>query len=148
LDSHIFLSLSQPLDKFGSHNGLYGLDTIKKAFKLQIGDAPLTVYNVQNWKTHRENSELPESYSVRIVNNANGNIIQLATTKWNENRLVSKISHSFDGGKTLTTDLKVDRDYAHQVGLIYFFDSIGYRNVQGVKQLRVKIFIYFLFNFI
>jgi hypothetical protein len=93
LDSHIFLSLSQPLDKFGSHNGLYGLDTIKKAFKLQIGDAPLTVYNVQNWKTHRENSELPESYSVRIVNNANGNIIQLATTKWNENRLVSKISH-------------------------------------------------------
>ncbi len=138
-DSHIFLSLSQALDKLGSHNGLYGLDTIKKSFKLQIGDAPLTVYNVQHWKTHREQSELPESYSVRVVNNANGNIVQLTTNKWNENRLVSKISHSFDGGKTLTTDLKLDRNYAHQVGSVYFFDSLGYRNVQGMKQLRVRI---------
>jgi hypothetical protein len=140
-DSHIFLSLSQALDKLGSHNGLYGLDTIKKAFKIQIGDAPLTVYNTQHWKTHREESELPESYSVRIVNNANGNIVQLTTNKWNENRLVSKISHSFDGGKTLTTDLKIDRDYAHQVGSVYFFDSLGYRNIQGVKQLQVRKFL-------
>jgi hypothetical protein len=143
-DSHIFLSLSQALDKLGSHNGLYGLDTIKKSYKLQIGDAQLIVYNNQHWKTHRENSELPESYSVRIVNNANGNQVQLSTFKWNENRLVSKLSHSFDGGKTSITDLKIDRDYAHQVGSVYFFDSIGYRNIQGVKELRVIIFILFL----
>jgi hypothetical protein len=137
-DSHIFLSLSQALDKIGSHNGFYGLDTVKKAFKLQIGDAPLTVYNTQHWKTHREHSELPESYSVRIVNNANGNFVQLTTNKWNEERLISKISHSFDGGKTLTTDLKLDRNYAHQVGSVYFFHSVGYRNIQGGKQLRVR----------
>jgi hypothetical protein len=139
-DSHIFFSLSQALDKLGSHNGLYGLDTIKKAYKLQIGDAPFTLYNTQHWKTHREDSDLPESYTVRLVNNANGNIVQLSTNKWNENRLISKISHSFDGGKTLTTDLKVDRNYAHQVGSVYFFDSLGYRNIQGVKQLRVRRF--------
>ncbi len=138
-DSHIFLSLSQALDKIGSHNGLYGLDTVKKAFKLQIGDAPLTVYNTQHWKTHREHSELPESYSVRIVNNANGNFVQLSTHKWNEERLISKISHSFDDGKTLTTDLKLDRNYAHQVGSVYFFHSLGHRNIQGAQQLRVRI---------
>ena len=138
-DTHIFLSLSQALDKLGSHNGLYGLDTIKKAFKLQIGDAPLTLYNIQHWKTHREEAELPESYVVRIINNANGNIVEVATNKWNENRLVSTVRHSFDGGRTITTDFKVDRNYAHQVGAVYFFDSLGYRNVQGVKQLRVKI---------
>jgi hypothetical protein len=146
-DSHIFFSLSQALDKLGSHNGLYGLDTIKKAYKLQIGDAPFTLYNTQHWKTHQENSDLPESYTVRIVNNANGNIIQLSTNKWNENRLVSKISHSFDGGKTLTTDLKVDRNYAHQVGAVYFFNSLGYRNIQGVKQLRVRIVFFSMENF-
>ncbi|CAF1402787.1 unnamed protein product, partial [Rotaria sordida] len=136
LDSNIFLSLSQALDKIGSHNGLYGLDTIKKSFKLQIGDAPLTIYNVQHWKTHEENSQLPESYSLRIVNNANANLVQLTTNKWNEVRLISKLSHSFDGGKTLTTDLKLDRNYAHQVGSVYFYHSFGYRNVEGVKQLR------------
>ena len=138
LDSHILVSLSQALDKLGSHNGLYGLDTVKKAFRLQIGDAPLTVYNTQHWKTHREHSELPESYSVRVVNNANGNFVQMTTNKWNEDRLISKISHSFDGGKTLTTDLKVNRNYGHQVGSVYFFHSLGYRNMQGGQQLRVR----------
>jgi len=137
-DSHILVSLSQALDKLGSHNGLYGLDTIKKAFKLQVADTSFTVYNIQHWKTHQENSELPESYSVRLVNNANGNIIQLATYKWNEDRLISKLSHSFDGGKTLTTDLKVDRNYGHKVGSVYFFHSLGYRNIQGVKQFQVR----------
>ncbi|CAF3221829.1 unnamed protein product [Rotaria sp. Silwood2] len=135
-DSNILISLSQALDKIASHNGLYGLETIKKAFRLQIGDAPLTIYNVQHWKTHEENSQLPESYSVRIVNNANANLIQFTTYKWNEVRLVSKLSHSFDGGKTLTTDLKLDRNYAHQVGSIYFFHSLGYRNIEGAKQVR------------
>ncbi len=136
-DSHVFLSLSQAIDKLGSHNGLYGLDTIKKSFNLQIGDAPLTVYNTQHWKTHREHSHLPESYSIRIVNNANGNFVQVTTNKWNEDRLISKISHSFDGGKTSTTDLKLERNYGHQVGSFYFFHSLGYRNIQGAKQLRV-----------
>ena len=135
-DSNILISLSQALDKVASHNGLYGLDTIKKAFRLQIGDAPLTIYNIQHWKTHEENSHLPESYSIRVVNNANANLIQFTTYKWNEVRLVSKISHSFDGGKTLTTDLKLDRNYAHQVGSLYFFHSIGSRNIEGAKQLR------------
>lgn len=138
------------MDKLGSHNGLFGLDTVKKAFKLQIGDALLTVYNIQHWKTHREHSQLPESYSVRVVNNVNGNFIQVRTSKWNEDRLISKLSHSFDGGKTLTTDLKLDRNYGHQVGSIYFFHSIGHRNIAGTKQLRVrmkiKIHIY-LFSF-
>jgi hypothetical protein len=68
----------------------------------------------------------------------NGNFVQVTTNKWNEERLISKISHSFDGGKTLTTDLKLDRNYAHQVGSIYFFHSLGYRNIQGAKQLRVR----------
>ncbi|UJR31139.1 hypothetical protein I4U23_018646 [Adineta vaga] len=135
-DSHIFLSLSQALDKLGSHNGFYGLDTVKKAFKLQIGDAPFTIYNIQHWKTHREHSHLPESYSIRLVNNANGNLVQVTTNKWNEDRLVSKISHSFDGGKTLTTDMKLDRNYGHQVGSVYFFHSIGYRNIQAARELR------------
>lgn len=138
LDSHVLVSVSQALDKLGSHNGLYGLDTVKKAYRLNIGDAVLTVYNTQHWKTHREHSELPESYSVRVVNNANGNFVQLTTNKWNEERLISKISHSFDGGKTLTTDLKVNRNYAHQVGSVYFFHSLGYRNMQGGQQLRVR----------
>ncbi|CAF5200387.1 unnamed protein product [Rotaria magnacalcarata] len=89
--------------------GLFGLETVKKSYRLQIGNAPLTVYNVQQWKTHFENIHSPESYSIRIVNDANGNSVQLATNKWNENRLISTISHSFDG---------------------------GYRNVQGVKQLQ------------
>jgi hypothetical protein len=137
-DSHVFLSLSQALDKLGSHNGLYGLDTIKKSFKLLIGDAAFTVYNVQHWKTHREDFQLPESYSVRLVNNANGNIVQLSTTKWNENRLISKVSYSFDGGKSLTTALKVNRNYALQIGSVYFYHSVGYRNVQGFKQLKVR----------
>ncbi|CAF0940658.1 unnamed protein product [Rotaria sordida] len=135
-DSFVLLSLSQAVRKLGSHNGRYGLDTIKKVYKLQVGDAPLTVYNVQHWKTHREDIELPESYFLRVVNNVNGNMIQFATNRWNENRLVSTISHSFDGGKTLTTDMKLERDYGHQVGSLYFFYSLGYRNVQGVKQLR------------
>ncbi|CAF0741101.1 unnamed protein product [Adineta steineri] len=135
-DSHTIISLSQALDKLGSHNGLYGLDTVKKSFKLQIGDAPLTIYNIQHWKTHREHSQLPESYSIRVVNNANGNFIQATTNKWNEDRLIAKISHSFDGGKTTTTDLKVDRNYGHQVGSIYFFHSLGYRNIEGSRQLR------------
>jgi hypothetical protein len=137
-DSHVFLSLSQALDKLGSHNGLYGLDTIKKSFKLQVGDAPLTIYNTQHWKTHREHSQLPESYAIRVVNNANGNFVQLTTNKWNEDRLISKISHSFDGGKSSTTDLKLDRNYAHPVGSVFFFHSLGYRNIQGAKQLRVR----------
>lgn len=141
LDSHTLLSLSEPLYKIGSHNGLYGLDTIKKAFKLQIGKTPLTVYNVQHWKTHREDSEIPESYVVRLVNNANGNLVQVATNKWNEYRLISEIGHSFDGGKTMTTDFKLDRNYAHQVGMMYFFNSLGYRNIQGVRELRVSILI-------
>lgn len=64
-------------------------------------------------------------------------MIQIATQKWNEHRLISTIGHSFDGGKTLTTDLKLDRNYAHQVGSMYFFHSLGYRNIQGAKQLRV-----------
>ncbi|CAM4792685.1 unnamed protein product [Rotaria magnacalcarata] len=136
LDSYILISVSQALGKIGSHNGLFGLETIKKSFRLQIGNAPLTVYNVQHWKTHFENIQLPESYSIRIVNDANGNSVQLATNKWNENRLISTISHSFDGGKTQTTDLKLDRNYAYQVGSIYFLHSLGYRNVQGVKQLQ------------
>ncbi|CAF1498906.1 unnamed protein product [Rotaria sp. Silwood1] len=135
-DSNILISLSQALDKIASHNGLYGLDTIKKSFRLQIGDAPLTIYNIQHWKTHEEDSHLPESYSIRVVNNANANFIQATTYKWNEVRLVAKISHSFDGGKTLTTDMKLDRNYAHQVGSVYFFHSLGYRNIPGVKQLR------------
>jgi hypothetical protein len=139
LGSYILISLSQALGKIGSHNGLFGLETVKKSYKLQIGDAPLTVYNVQHWKTHLENIQLPESYSIRIVNDANGNSVQLATNKWNENRLISTISHSFDGGKTQTTDLKLDRNYAYQVGSIYFLHSLGYRNVQGVKQLRVSL---------
>ncbi|CAF5185037.1 unnamed protein product, partial [Rotaria magnacalcarata] len=127
---------SQALGKIGSHNGLFGLETIKKSFRLQIGNAPLTVYNVQHWKTHFENIQLPESYSIRIVNDVNGNSVQLATNKWNENRLISTISHSFDGGKTQTTNLKLDQNYAYQVGSIYFLHSLGYRNVQGVKQLQ------------
>ena len=135
-DSNIFLSLSQAVDKIASHNGLYGLDTIKKSFKLQIGDAPLTIYNIQHWKTHEENSQLPESYSIRIVNNANANLVQWTTYKWNEVRLISKISHSFDGGETLTTDLKLDRNYAHQVGSVYFFHSLASRNIEGARQLR------------
>ncbi|CAF5008514.1 unnamed protein product, partial [Rotaria magnacalcarata] len=128
--------ISQALGKIGSRNGLFGLETVKKSFRLQIGNAPLTVYNVQQWKTHLENIQLPESYSIRIVNDANGNSVQLATNKWNENRLISTISHSFDGGKTQTTDLKLDRNYAYQVVSIYFLHSLGYRNVQGVKQLQ------------
>ncbi|CAM4848883.1 unnamed protein product [Rotaria magnacalcarata] len=136
LDSYILISVSQALGKIGSRNGLFGLETVKKSFRLQIGNAPLTVYNVQQWKTHLENIQLPESYSIRIVNDANGNSVQLATNKWNENRLISTISHSFDGGKTQTTDLKLDRNYAYQVGSIYFLHSQGYRNVQAVKQLR------------
>ncbi|CAF1233028.1 unnamed protein product [Adineta steineri] len=135
-DSHVLISLSQAIDKLGSHNGLFGLDTIKKAYKLQIGDAPVTIYNTQHWKTHREHSQLPESYSVRIVNNANGNFVQLTSNKWNEDRQISKISHSFDGGKTSTTDLKLSRNYGYQVGSVYFFHSLGYRNVEGAKQLR------------
>lgn len=141
-DSHTLFSLSQALDKVGSHNGIFGLDTIKKAYKLQIGDAPMTLYNIQHWKTHEENTKLPESYSIRVVNNKNGNQLVVTTYKWNENRLVSEIAHSFDGGKSLTTDLKLDRDYAHQVGSVYFFNSLGYRNVQGVKELRVKTFFF------
>ncbi|CAF1034217.1 unnamed protein product [Rotaria magnacalcarata] len=136
LDSHVILSISQAIGKLGSHNGLYGLDTVKKAFKLQIGDVPLTIYNIQHWKTHKENSHLPESYALHIVNNANGNTVQLATAKWNEVRLIAKLSHSFDGGKTLTTDLKLDRNYAHEVGSVYFFHSLGYRNIEGARQLR------------
>jgi hypothetical protein len=139
LDSYILISVSQALGKIGSHNGLFGLETVKKSYKLLIGDAPLTVYNVQHWKTHLENIQLPESYSIRIVNDPNGNSVQLATNKWNENRLISTISHSFDGGKTQTTDLKLDRNYAYQVGSIYFLHSLGYRNVQAVKQLRVSL---------
>ncbi|CAF0806671.1 unnamed protein product [Adineta ricciae] len=135
-DSHIFLSLSQALDKLGSHNGLYGLDTIKKSFKLQIGDAPVTIYNTQHWKTHREHSKLPESYSLRIVNDANGNFVQVTTNKWNEDRLITKVSHSFDGGRTLTTDLKLNRNYGYPVGSLFFFHSVGYRNPDGGKQLR------------
>ncbi|CAF2836650.1 unnamed protein product, partial [Rotaria sp. Silwood2] len=135
-DSYVLLLLSQAVGKIGSHNGRYDLDTIKKVFQLHIGDAPLRVYNTQHWKTHLENVELPESYSLRIINNVNGNMIQLATNRWNENRLVSTISHSFDDGKTVTTDFKLDRAYAHQVGSVYFFYSLGYRIVQGVKQLR------------
>ena len=138
-DSHNFLSLSQALDKLGSHNGLHGLETVKKVYKLQIGDAPMTLYNTQHWKTHGENSQLPESYSVRVVNNANGNIVQLSTQRWDETRQITEISHSFDGGKSLTSDLKLDRNYAYAVGSVYFFHSLGYRNVQGVKQLRVRI---------
>jgi hypothetical protein len=136
------------VDKLGSHNGLYGLDTIKKAYDLQIGDALLKVYNTQHWKTHGENSQLPESYSVRIINNANSNFVQLTTNKWNEDRLISKISHSFDGGRTLTTDLKVNRNYGYPVGSVYFFHSVGYRNIQGSKQLRVRKTQIVLFYFI
>ena len=136
LDSHILVALSQALNKLGSHNGRFGLETIKKVFKLQIGDALLTVYNTQHWKTHREHSQLPESYAIRIVNDLNGNFVQLSTNKWNEQRLVAKISHSFDGGKTLVNDLKLDRNYAYQVGSIYFFHSQGYRNIETAKQLR------------
>jgi len=136
LGTHIVVAVSQALDKLGSHNGHYGLDTIKKLFSLQIGDAPLTIYNTQHWKTHRENAHLPESYTLRVVNNANGNFIQVTNNRWNENRLIAKVSHSFDGGRTLTTDASVNRNYAHQVGSVYFFDSVGYKNVQGVKQLR------------
>ena len=62
----------------------------------------------------------------------------MSTKKWNENRLIAEISHSYDGGKTSTTALKLDRDYAHQVGSTYFFHSLGYRNIQGAKQLRVR----------
>ena len=138
LDSHVLLSLSQALDKLGSHNGLYGLDTIKKSFRLQIGDAPVTVYNTQHWKTHGEDSQLPESYAIRVINNANGNFLQIATQKWDETRFISRVSHSFDGGKTATTDLKLERNYAVEVGSVYFFKSLGYRNVQGMKQLRVR----------
>ena len=137
-DSYTFVSLSQALKKAGAHNGLYGLDTIKKLFKLQIGDVPYTVYNIQHWKTHREDFELPESYSLSLVNDVTGNVLQLVTTRWNEHRLISRFSHSFDGGKILTTDLKLDRDYAHQVGSVYFFHSLGYRNGQGLKQFRVS----------
>ena len=137
-DSHVFLSLSQALDKLGSHNGLYGLDTIKKSFKLQIGDASFTVYNIQHWKTHREAIQLPESYFIRIVNNKNGNFVQLSTNKWNEVFLMSTFSHSFDGGRNLTTDLAIARNYQDQVGSFYFYHSVGYRNIQGVKQLRVR----------
>ncbi|CAF4404044.1 unnamed protein product, partial [Rotaria magnacalcarata] len=68
--------------------GLFGLETVKKSYRLQIGNAPLTVYNVQQWKTHLENIQLPESYSIRSVNDANGNSVQLAPNKWNENRLI------------------------------------------------------------
>ncbi|CAF4270554.1 unnamed protein product [Rotaria magnacalcarata] len=136
LDSYILISVSQALGKIGPRNGLFGLETVKKSFRLQIGNAPLTVYNVQQWKTHFENIQLPESYSIRSGNDANGNSVQLATNKWNENRLISTISHSLDGGKTQTTDLKLDRNYAYQVGSIYFLHSQGYRNVQAVKQLR------------
>ncbi|CAF4585559.1 unnamed protein product, partial [Rotaria socialis] len=146
LDSYILISVSQALGKIGSHNGLFGLETVKKSYKLQIGDAPLTIYNVQHWKTHLENIQLPESYSIRIVNDANGNSVQLATNKWNENRLISTISHSFDGGKTQITDLELDRNYAYQVGSIYFLHSLGYRNVQAVKQLRVSLSFDFSFT--
>lgn len=135
-DKNNFLSLSQALDKLGSHNGLYGLETVKKVFKLQIGDAPVTVYNVQHWKTHGENSQLPESYSIRVVNNANGNIVQLSTQRWDETRQITEISHSFDGGKTLTSDLKLDRNYAYPVGSVFFLHSFGSRNIEGMKQLR------------
>lgn len=138
-DSQVFLSLSQALDKLGSHNGLYGLETIKKSFKLRIGDALVTVYNTQHWKTHGENSQIPESYAVRATNDANGNFIQLATQKWDETRFISRISHSADGGKTASTDLKIQRDYAVEVGSVYFFKTLGYRNVQGMKQLRVRL---------
>jgi hypothetical protein len=65
--------------------------------------------------------------------------------KWNENRLISKVSFSFDGGRTLTTALKVNRFYALPVGSMYFYHSLGYRNIQGVKQLRVKTFFKLLF---
>ncbi|UJR15532.1 hypothetical protein I4U23_002471 [Adineta vaga] len=135
-DSHIFLSLSQAIDKLGSHNGLYGLDTIKKSFKLQIGDAPVTIYNTQHWKTHGEHTKLPESFSIRIINDVNANFVQLTSNKWNEDRSITKISHSFDAGKTLTTDLKLNRNYGYPVGSMYFFHSLGYRNPQGGKQLR------------
>jgi hypothetical protein len=140
LDSNIVLSLSQALDKLGSHNGRFGLETVKKAFRLQIGDAPLTIYNTQHWKTHGDKSQLPESYVIRMINNANGNLVQVSTQKWDETRLISKISHSFDGGKTLTTDLKLDRNYAVEVGSLFFFSSAGTRNIQGMKQLRVSTF--------
>lgn len=43
LDSQTLVSISEALDKLGSHNGLYGLYTVKISFRLQIGDAPLTV---------------------------------------------------------------------------------------------------------
>lgn len=138
LDSHALISLSQAVDKLGSHNGLYGLDTVKKSFQLKIGDATLTVYNTQHWKTHRGQSELPESYSYRLVNNANGNFVQWATNRWNEERLVSEISHSFDGGKTSTTDFKLNRNYAHVVDSNYYYHSLGYRNKQGGQQLQVR----------
>ncbi|CAF4678543.1 unnamed protein product, partial [Rotaria magnacalcarata] len=49
---------SQVLGKIGSHNGLFGLETVKKSYKLQIGDAPLTVYDVQHWKTYLENIQV------------------------------------------------------------------------------------------
>ena len=105
---------------------------------MQIGDTPVTIYNTQHWKTHREHSKLPESYSLRIVNDANGNFVQVTTNKWNEDRLITKLSHSFDGGKTLTTDLKLNRNYGYPVGSLFFFHSVGYRNPDGGKQLRVR----------
>ncbi|CAF2073113.1 unnamed protein product [Rotaria magnacalcarata] len=58
---------SQVLGKIGSHNGLFGLETVKKSYKLQIGDASLTVYDVQHWKTYLENIQV-EFIHERIVN--------------------------------------------------------------------------------
>ncbi|CAF1418431.1 unnamed protein product [Rotaria magnacalcarata] len=58
LDSYALISASQVLGKIGSHNGLFGLETVKKSYKLQIGDAPLTVYDVQHWKTYLENIQV------------------------------------------------------------------------------------------
>lgn len=142
LGSEVLLSLSQALDKIGSHNGLYGLDTIKKTYKLSIGDAKVTVYSIQHWKTHGEDTHLPESYAIRLINDANGNMVQLSTQRWDQTRMISKVGHSFDGGRTLTTDLKIDRDYGVEVGSLYFFRSLGYRNIEGMRNLRVSHKLY------
>jgi hypothetical protein len=144
--SQVFLSLSQVLERFGAYNGRYGLSTVKKMFRLQIADAPVTIYNTQHWKTHGESTELPESYVIRFVNNANGNIVQISSQKWDETRAITKISHSYDGGKTLTTALKVDQDYAVPVGKLFFYKVLGSRNIQGLEQLSVRLTSFFHVN--
>ncbi|CAF0993491.1 unnamed protein product, partial [Didymodactylos carnosus] len=135
VDPAVVVRLSQATEKFGAHHGK-GLDIIKKRFNLELGEKSLSLYNTQHWKTHFDDISFPESYILRLYNNENKNFIQLSAKKWDETHYINEIGHSIDGSKTLTTDLSLDRDYAHKVGMLYFFHSKGIRNPTTAKELR------------